>query len=130
MASFPAYCGYRVVEDMTPAIAVLPIWQSVLFLAWGIVLASLIGLLIGGILGGVFLGPLHHIISAYNGGPFEEGDTVLLLLGPRRGHTAEVYSRGQFNSVFVDLGLGRKMNSKEEFANCRVLRQYPKRLRA
>ncbi len=70
------------------------------------VLAMILALPLGFILGGIFLLPLiSAIVSKINGSPFHEGDLVRVLVGPHRDLVAYVYDvwtqRGQ---VRVDLG--------------------------
>jgi hypothetical protein len=67
-----------------------------------------VGMLLGFFLavfpGWFVLGPLYYDRELKNGGPFQVGDTVMILTGPHRGRIARVYSTWQGDNVRVEIG--------------------------
>jgi hypothetical protein len=88
------------------------------------IVAGLLGLIVAGILGGMFfLGPLYHWRAAKNGAPYQVGDTVLILAGAHRDRVARVYEvwseRGQ---VRVELGEEERRAVTDVFSYVAVCR--------
>ncbi len=89
------------------------------------VIAVIAALPLGGLLGLLFLWPLLFRIGGWvNGAPFQEGDTVRVLVGRHRGRVGPVYevwaSRGQ---VRVQLDPQAAQNVTDVFSDNQLLRQ-------
>ena len=65
----------------------------------------------------------RRLLTAINGGPFHEGDTVEIVLGPHRGKTARVCEelKGQC-AVRVDLGGEAASRAEDVFPHCCLVR--------
>lgn len=95
------------------------IWSVLL-----LIVATLLGLIITGIVGGaLLLEPLYRWRALKNGAPFKVGDTVMILAGPRCGRVARVYDvwpeRGQ---VRVELSESERLTVKDVFSDFAVCR--------
>ena len=93
------------------------------FSVWA-VLAAFFTFLLGSCLGMIFLWPLIWRLGLrFNGAPFQEGDSVQILIGPHRGFVTRIYelwpTRGQ---VRVDLGEQAKKEVKDVFLDVQVCR--------
>jgi hypothetical protein len=74
--------------------------------------------------GAIVLWPIvSWIVSRFNGGPFDVGDVVYILIGPHRDRTVRVYdvwpSRGQ---IRVELGETERAEVKDVFEYVEVCR--------
>ncbi len=79
---------------------------------------------LGAIVGMMTLGPvIYHVCRFLNGGPYQAGDNVYILVGPHRGRVVTIYevwnTRGQ---VRVDLGEQAKREVKDVFDDLQVCR--------
>ena len=75
------------------------------FSLWS-VMATIVALPLGCILGALLFGPfIFYIGSKLNGSPFREGDVVRILVAPHRDRVTRVYTMWrERNQVRVDLG--------------------------
>jgi hypothetical protein len=84
------------------------------------VLLLLIGVLIPGTLLGFFLGvvicfpAIRRICSWYNGAPLKTGGLLIILSGPKKGTTAEIFDismgQGGWHVISLNLGEGQRKN--------------------
>jgi hypothetical protein len=105
-----------------PSWTLLTNWKSLLGLLAVGVISLLLGLLASVLVGWPILGPLYHDRGLKNGGPFREGDRVLILTGPHKGRTVRVYSQWQGDTVRVELGDLEKETCKDIFSPTQLLR--------
>jgi len=71
--------------------------------------------------------PLIRVVcSRFNGAPLKIGDRVLILAGPHKGNTAEVYEitvgQGGWELARLDLGQERKERFRDIFEEYSVLK--------
>jgi hypothetical protein len=100
----------------------LAIGSLVLFVALGHFVAVLVGWFV--------LGPVYFDRMLKNGGPFQPGDTVLVLSKPHRGCVARVYQVWQGDAVRVELGDQAKGQLADIFQPIELLRVQPDPSRA
>lgn len=116
-----------VLAEIRPALPVLPLWKSILLVACCIALSVPIGLGVAMIVGVYVFFPLHKMVEHYNGGPFEIGATLEVLVGENRGKLCRVVGHTQSGSVQVELG-SESQKGTSEFHSYQVLRRSPKPL--
>ena len=103
--------------------AIFADWQGVLCLLLAVVSASGLGFFLG-----MFTcWPLIRVVcSRFNGAPLKIGDRVLILAGPHKGNTAEVYEitvgQGGWELARLDLGQERKERFRDIFEEYSVLK--------
>lgn len=114
-----------VLDEIRPALSVLPLWKSVLLVAWCVALSVPIGFGVAMFAGMYVFFPLHKAAEFYNGGPFEIGATVEVLVGRHRRTLGHVEGHTQSGGVELDLG---EEQGRQEFHNYQVLRRSPKPL--
>lgn len=115
-----------VLDEIRPALSVLPLWKSVLLVTWCVALSVPIGFGVAMFAGIYVFFPLNKAAEFYNGGPFEIGATVEVLVGTHRGKLGHVEGHTQAGDVQVDLGDEAK--GTHEFPSYQVLRRSPKPL--
>lgn len=78
--------------------------------------------LVGSIFIAGFLSPFYKLNEKLNGGPFDEGDEVIVLAGKHKGKITRVYSKWQGMSVRIELGETEKENFKDVFPPSNLLK--------
>jgi len=96
-------------------------WQSVLRLGAIFFLAAIVGILIAFLLSWLLITPFYSNRIKENGGPFQVGDVVEILVKPHRGRIVSVYSLAQGYSVRLDLGQKAKADFSDIFAGTKLL---------
>ncbi len=98
-------------------------WQATLLVALGLIPATFLGYFVGMFTCWPFIRP---ICSQLNGAPFRIGDHVLVLSGPEKGQTAEVYEitvgQGGWNLVRLDFGEERRNSFRDIFEEYSLLK--------
>jgi hypothetical protein len=94
---------------------------------WGYILVILvisipIGLLVGGLFICFFLSPFYRAMVRVNGGPFDKGDRVYVISGPRKGQIAEVYSQWQRLQVRIELGEEAKKTFTDVYSTLNLMK--------
>jgi hypothetical protein len=106
------------------ALAILVAQACGAFSIWTVI-AVLVALPLGCILGALFLWPfIFQIGSKVNGAPFQKGELVHILNGRYRdkvGHIYEIWK--ERNSVLVDLGEETKKDGPHEFSYNEICRE-------
>lgn len=113
----PAFAGGMI-------LAVLVGWYCEVFSVWSVI-AVILALLLGGILGALFFWPFtFHIIGKLNGAPFHEGDLVRVLIGPYRDRVVRVYDVWkERNQVRVELGEQERKEVTDVFSFVEICRE-------
>ena len=103
--------------------AIVSDWQVGLFLALGLIPATLLGYFVGMFTCCPFVRP---ICSRFNGAPFKVGDHVMILAGPLRGGMADVEEittgQGGWDVVWLDLGPDRRKKVNNIFEEYSLLK--------
>jgi hypothetical protein len=120
--ALPLFFAAGIVCMCQPSWALLTNWKSLLGLLAVVVISLLLGLLASVLVGWPILGSLYYGRGIKNGGPFHEGDQVLILTGPHKGRIVKVYAQWQGNTVRVELGDLVKETCKDIFSPTQLLR--------
>ena len=103
--------------------AIISDWRAALFLAVGLIPATLLGYFVGMFTCWPFIRP---ICARFNGAPFKVGDHVMILSGPLKGGAAKVEditgSQGGWDVVWLDLGPERRKNFSKIFEEYSLLK--------
>jgi hypothetical protein len=94
------------------------------FSVWSVV-ATIVALPLGSILGALFFGPfIFAIASKLNGSPFHEGDVVRILTGPHRDRVTRIYEMWrERNQARVDLGEAAQKDVTDVFGYTEICRE-------
>ena len=92
-------------------------WSGLLF-----ILVTALLFFAGGIFIAGFLSPLYKLNEKLNGGPFEDGDEVIVLAGKHKGKITNVYSEWQGMNVRIKLSESEKENFKDVFPSSNLLK--------
>ncbi len=106
-------------SDLT--ITALQNWRAVARLFAILVLGPLIGFFVGLLFSSLIVSPLYFSQLEKNGGPFQIGDQVEILVKPHRGRIVRVYALGQGYSVRVELGAAEREKFKDFFSGTALL---------
>jgi hypothetical protein len=89
-----------------------------------LVLSMVPALMLGALLGLMFLHPVFHLFCGFlNGAPYRNGDAVYILVGPHRGRVATLYDVwSPRQQVRVDLGEQARREVKDVFDDLEVCR--------
>lgn len=87
-----------------------------------VVLAGGLGWFVGILTGWFVLGPLYLAQACRNGGPFTEGDRVMVLCGDHSGTITSIYAQWQGDQVRVALGDAAQARFADVFSPCQLWR--------
>lgn len=114
MTAFPAILAAGAACHGWPLLVSATRWTDPLLFCGWILLAALLGLFVGLLVGWPIIGPLYYDRSRKNGEPFQRGDMVQILVGPYSDRIAPVTDAFDIASfagghrVRVDLGADAK----------------------
>ena len=107
------------------------LWETAPALLGGVaplpsLLAIIISIPLGMILGYLLFGyPLFFIGRIVNGGPFREGDSVRILVGPYKDRVVRIYEVwSERNQIRVDLGKPSEAAYSDVFSVLQVCREH------
>jgi hypothetical protein len=103
--------------------ALLDDWVITVCLIVVLVLSVPLGVYVGGLVGRFVLGPIYMEQGRKNGGPFQIGDRVRILVGPHRDCVSTVCDGWQHDSVRVVLGDQEKCEFKDIFYPFQIVRE-------
>ena len=114
-------CADMDLSDMD--LSVLLDWPANLVVIGCLVAVVFWSFLVAIVIGSPVLGLVFHWREEKNGGPFEVGDTVQIIVGPHKGRISKVYEIWQGGNLRIVLGDEEEESFRDIFGPTQLLRE-------